>query len=154
MSTSCRSSYLRSSPVNYSQSHRSTLPLCILYFPCLQNTFLFHINILASQDVAHATISISVNMHVSMNVIIARNVLLHPQYTAIVKDWIELVGLLLNWWVCHHSWQSEPGQDLTNVDLLARTIHKRESYNWGDECHSKFTFSTIFPPKKHLKHLC
>ena len=47
----------------------------------------------------------------------------------IVKDWIELVGLLLNWWVCHHSWQCEPGQDLTNVDFLARMIYKSASHN-------------------------
>ena len=153
MSTSCRSTYLRSSPVNYSQSHRSTLPLCILYFPFLQNTFLFHITLLASQDIAHVTIRIREICMYQCMLLLLVFVLLHPQHTAIVKDWIELVGLLLNWWVCHHSWQSESGQDLTNVDFLARMIHKRASHNWGDECHSKFTFLTIFAPKKYLKDL-
>ena len=77
------------------------------------------------------TASVTIRIRVIMNVSMYIFVLLHLQvyYTAIVKDWIELVGLLLNWWVCHHSWQSEPGQDLTNVDLLARRIHKRASHN-------------------------
>ena len=154
MSTSCRSTYLRSSPVNYSQSHRSTLPLCILYFPFLQNTFLFYTNLgakLLHKPPSESEIYTCINECCCCTFLyfyIRKSLTLQ-----IVKDRIELVGLLLNWWVCHHSWQCEPGQDLTNVDFLARMIYKSASHNWRDEGHSKFTFSTIFAPKKHLKHL-
>ena len=82
----------------------SPIDFAIVYFvfPFPSNTFLFHITLLTSQDVAHVTISIRVNMHVSMNINVLRfctftsSNLLHCNCKG--SDWIggsivELVGL-------------------------------------------------------------